>query len=187
MSGTTCPRRTLFHAIVVSLLSHVLSKNLNTTESCAELYEKGVDAYLDNDFERCVSNFEAALALYRSYTKKLQICRLRCAEEAELSEPLYHVDIENLRFYEKAIRNTLCIIKCKEKSEIFGAYNIDKETESLFENRKPYEYLHICYFQVSADTNNCLLFKLTQFSAPIDLYIVLIFLVIIPTWREMQT
>lgn len=128
---------------------HVFAKTLNTTESCAELYDKGVAAYLGNDFIGCVAYLEDALEKYRAYTRKLQNCRLRCANDVELAEPLYHVDIEDLGFYERAIRNTLCIMKCKNKSGAFGAYNLDKKTESLFENRKPYEYLHLCYFQVS--------------------------------------
>ncbi|GJQ68797.1 hypothetical protein Trydic_g5057 [Trypoxylus dichotomus] len=39
------------------------------------------------------------------------------------------------------------IATLREYRNVFGLYNINKETEKLFEDRKPYEYLHICYFQ----------------------------------------
>lgn len=124
--------------------------NTTTTESCSVLYEKGVEAYLENRFEDCVTYLEAAIENYRTYTKKLQNCRLLCKEEAENSEPLYSVDVENLRFYEKAIRNTLCLIECQKKNDVFDFY-LNTATTEVFENRKPYEYLHICYFQVMND------------------------------------
>ncbi|KAJ8930442.1 hypothetical protein NQ314_016769 [Rhamnusium bicolor] len=146
MVVSTC----VFYILLINvfLLTHVHSKQANDTETCVQLYEKGVEAYLENRFIDCVDYFEKALEKYRSYTKKLQNCRLQCKYEAELSEPLYPVDIENLLFYEKAIRQTLCIVKCKkENSEIFGNFNINQEMEKLFEDQKPYEYLHICYFQ----------------------------------------
>lgn len=121
--------------------------NVTATESCALLYEKGVEAYLENRFADCVTHLEAALEKYNTYTKKVQNCRLTCKEEAEQSDPIYPVDIENLRFYEKAIKNTLCLIKCQNKSDLFNMH-LNAETNELFQNRKPYEYLHICYFQV---------------------------------------
>lgn len=139
---------------IVTVISHVFGKDVNTnkTESCAVLYEEGVKAYLDNQYQDCITYFERAIENYRLYSKSVQNCRLKCADEAELSEPLYAVDVEDLHFYEKTIKKTLCIIKCKSDKKIFGKFNLNHETESLFENRKPYEYLHICYFQVSKST-----------------------------------
>lgn len=142
--------------LIVSLVSHVLSENVNSTKSCAVLYEEGVRAYLDNNFAECVARFEEAIEKYKLYRKSVQNCRIKCADEAELSDSLYNVDIEDLRFYEKTIKKTLCIIKCKSDKNIFGKYNLNDEAQSLFENRKPYEYLHICYFQVSnLKVNTC--------------------------------
>ncbi|XP_018578753.1 prolyl 3-hydroxylase 1 [Anoplophora glabripennis] len=130
------------------LLTHVHSESFNDTESCVRLYEEGVEAYLENRFVECVDNFEKALHKYRSYKKKLQNCRLKCKYDAELSEPLYPVDIENLLFYERAVKQTLCIMQCKKDNpELFGNFNVNPETEKLFEEQKPYEYLHICYFK----------------------------------------
>lgn len=133
------------------VLTHVYAEDsvFNDTESCVDLYEEGVEAYLENRWADCVENFEKALEKYRSYKKLLQGCRLKCKYEAELSEPLYPVDIDNLLFYERAVRQTLCLMQCKKESpEVFGKFNINPEIEKLFEEQKPYEYLHICYLKV---------------------------------------
>lgn len=145
--------RTWFTRAVIQLilvfLVHVRSENQNSTGSCTSLYEMGVEAYLENDFNGCVINFENAIEKYRLYAKKLRNCRLKCRKEAEDSKHFYPFDVENLNFYERTLKTTLCILKCKLKdSYLFGPYNINKETEKLFEDAKPYEYLHICYFQV---------------------------------------
>lgn len=139
----------VFVATSFILLTHVYSELVNNTESCVHLYEEGVEAYLENRYADCVENFEKALHKYRSYKKKLQNCRLKCKYDAELSEPLYPVDVENLLFYEKAVKQTLCIMQCKKDNpELSGIFNINPETEKLFEDQKPYEYLHLCYFKV---------------------------------------
>ncbi|CAH1153591.1 unnamed protein product [Phaedon cochleariae] len=133
----------------VYFLAPVFSDQINATDTCVQLYEKGVEAYLENNWEDCVKNFEESLEKYRRYRKILQNCRLKCKTDAELSEPLYPVDIDNLLFYERAIRQTLCIIGCEnDNPEILKNYNVNAEAEKLFEEQKPYEYLHICYFQM---------------------------------------
>lgn len=121
----------------------------NNTESCVTYYDKGVESYLENDFYGCMINFENAIEIYKIYRKKLTNCRIQCKRETDESNNFYSYDIENLNFFEKILKNTLCIIKCKLKdSNLFGPYNINKETEKLFLDAKPYEYLHICYYQV---------------------------------------
>lgn len=135
------------------LIVHLVLGHSNSSESCVKLFEQGVEAYLENRFEECVTNFEKSIDKYRTYRKKLVNCRLKCKNEAELSDPLYHVDIENLSFYEKAVRQTLCLIQCENESlEIMENYNVNNDIEKLFEEHKPYEYLQLCYFQVRIST-----------------------------------
>lgn len=139
----------LYTLLNAYLLAHVFAEQSNVTESCVLLYEKGVEAYLENRFSDCVVNLEKALTKYHLYRKKLQNCRIKCKNEAELSEPLYPVDVENLLFYERAVRQTLCIIACEnENPDIKENYNVNPDVESLFEDQKPYEYIHLCYYQV---------------------------------------
>ncbi|CAH0562145.1 unnamed protein product [Brassicogethes aeneus] len=130
------------------LIADVLTFQTNSNESCVRLYEKGVEAYLDNDYQECVENFEEAVQKYQLYKKVTNNCRLKCKQEADTSDPLFRVDVENLLFYERAIKNTLCIMHCKtENADVFNGTQMNFETEQLFEDQKPYEYLHICYFQ----------------------------------------
>lgn len=119
----------------------------NISTSCGELYEKGVEAYLESRFSDCVQYIEEALERYHNYKKQLQRCRVRCAKESP--DYLYPVNVENLHFFETAVRSTFCILQCKSKHKnTFGLYNLDSKVESKFLDHKPYEYLHLCYFQV---------------------------------------
>lgn len=63
-----------------------------------------------------------------------------------LSEKLQETD----RFYEKTVRTTLCIVKCKKT--VFGSRMdrvVDGNVEEDFDMRKPYDYLQLCYFKVA--------------------------------------
>ncbi len=58
-------------------------------------------------------------------------------------------EIEDLRFFEKAIKNTLCVMKCKR--EAFGPERVEQvsvDTLKEFETKSPYNYLQLCYYQV---------------------------------------
>lgn len=146
----------LYTCILITLLilTNVPKISLSNDENCITLYENGVEAYLENRYADCVKNFELALGKYRLYMKHLQNCRLNCKEEAEFSDPLYPIDIDDLYFYEKTIKQTLCIVKCKNNNDIFSDdFSINPEIEKLFEDYKPFEYLHLCYYQVSFNNN----------------------------------
>lgn len=138
-------------ALIVSvhLIANVRTNEGNTTESCAQLYEKAVEAYLENRFEDSALYFEKGLTQYRDYRKKLSYCRLKCKAEADMSEPLYHVNVENLLFFENTVRQTLCIMTCERENPVIleNVYMSD-DVLKLYEDLKPYEYLHLCYYQV---------------------------------------
>jgi len=120
----------------------------NESLNCKQLYEKGVEAYLDADYEKCVDSLEDAIHLYKTYMKKIQLCRLKCHDQVAEDEPLYQSNIDNLMFFEKTIRNTLCIIKCKDNdADIFNEFGLGDQDLEPFVDKKPYEYLHICYSQ----------------------------------------
>lgn len=142
-------RAWILYIIVSITISFYWSVASGDKETCAILYEKGVEAYLENNFQDCVKYFELAVETYHHYSKALQNCRIKCKDDASTTPFMYEEDIDDLHFFEKTIKNTLCIVKCREQhKDIFESYNINKETEKLFENRAPYEYLHVCYFQV---------------------------------------
>lgn len=137
--------------VFLAIFKHVVTEDIeNKSKSCFSLYEEGKHAYLENNFQLCVEKLQKSIEKYKAFTKSLENCRIKCKEEAEHSDPLYPINIENLNFYEKTIRNTLCIIKCRKSNEIFKETpSLTAEHENEFQIKKPYEYLHICYFQVS--------------------------------------
>lgn len=139
----------VFPALITLILTtHVGSEEVIEKGTVARLYEEGIQAYLEERFPECVEKLEQALKVYRWQRRNTQNCRLKCKHESESSEPLFPVDVEDLRFHEKNVRNTLCLINCKINNN-GDNNNVDPEVEKLFEERKPYEYLHLCYFKVS--------------------------------------
>jgi len=79
-------------------------------------------------------------------------CRQRCRAEAAGSSPILAEDIEDLQFYERKVKETLCLMKCNQDyREIAGEgalKRLPRATEKKFVDLAVYEYLHICYFQV---------------------------------------
>lgn len=82
----------------------------------------------------------------------VMICRRKCKAEAAGFSPIFAEDIEDLHFYERKVRETLCLMKCNQDyREIAGAgalKRLPRITEEKLANLTIYEYLHICYFQV---------------------------------------
>nr|XP_045620540.1 prolyl 3-hydroxylase 1-like isoform X2 [Procambarus clarkii] len=76
-------------------------------------------------------------------------CRRKCSGESAAGKLMSAKLSEDDRFYERAVYNTLCVVKCKKS--IFGS-RMDRIVEGNinedFHNRKPYDYLQLCYFKV---------------------------------------
>jgi len=89
---------------------------------------------------------------YKAYKRLVIICRRKCKAEATGSSPIFVEDIEDLHFYERKVRETLCLMKCNQDyREIAGEGALKRlphATERKFVDLAIYEYLHICYFQV---------------------------------------
>lgn len=84
-------------------------------------------------------------------------CRRKCRTKAAGSAPIFAEDIEDLHFYEKKVRETLCLLTCnQEYREIVGSKALKmlpRETEQKLLRNRIYEYLHICYYQVTKKKN----------------------------------
>jgi len=89
---------------------------------------------------------------YKMYKRMVTVCRRKCKTEAAGSSPIFAEDIEDLHFYERKVRETLCLMKCNQDyREIAGAEALKRlphVTEKKFADFTIYEYLQICYFQV---------------------------------------
>lgn len=135
-----------------------------TNKSFSEWYEIGRLAYLDNDWELCVQGFEKAVQAYKSYQNINLACKKQCQNRTKdnqdkifqiRKEDSTHLD-DDLLFYSKKIFYTLCIIKCKATSTNFVKDDdfVSKKVLEHFEALEPYNYLQLCYFQVSFEVSS---------------------------------
>lgn len=81
-------------------------------------------------------------------------CRRKCRTEMDDGfSPLYRENIEDLHFYEKKVKETLCLLECnQEYRDLAGKralQRLPKKTEYKIMTQQHYEYLHGCYYQVS--------------------------------------
>lgn len=117
----------------------------------SELYESAVEAYLNEEWDECIKRFTKALHGYKIYKQTLIKCRRNCAMEAEGWQPFYPENIEDLHFYEKKVRETLCLMKCNQDyKDIANKEKLKRlpvDMERKFIEHRVYEYLHICYYQ----------------------------------------
>lgn len=116
-----------------------------------ELFTIARDSYLLNDWQNCVEYMERALTAYHQVQGNVTACKIRCRKMAKEEPPLGLENVENLHYYEEAIRTTLCIMRCKAK--VFGEDGdrldrVPKKIMDDFLTRTTYDYLQLCYYQV---------------------------------------
>lgn len=117
------------------------------TQNFEELYLEGKEAYLDNNYKQCVTKIEAAIKDFKFYTDTVSSCKLKCSKKSE-SVPSVVKNTPDIVPFEKLIHETLCVMKCKQKTlSRTRVENIDEKTRTEFETKKPYDYLQLCYYQ----------------------------------------
>ena len=113
------------------------------------LYQAGVEAYLDEYWQQCIDKFTAAVTGYHAAVAGTVACRRRCSEmkisdlvpEPEKGTP--QQDVDEMRVFSRLLSRTRCVIRCKRPQ------HVDAQAYTLMDNMRPYEYLHLCYFQAS--------------------------------------
>lgn len=143
-----------FAAALVSIPAHGQSHANNDdsgTYTYDELYEQAVGAYLENNYEQCVWKMRAAMSAEKAYRSKLAECRRECHQASHRSSLIVSNDkAEDLKFYERAILNTLCLMKCKqERVNTRPDFAAPKKIDDDFEARNTYDYLQLCYYKVN--------------------------------------
>ena len=120
---------------------------INKNENFEQLYREGKEAYLSNDFSGCVQLMEAALLDQKYYTEIITRCKVDCQTQiATQSAVIEH--IQEMMPFEKLIRETLCLMKCKEgKIPQTRDEFASESTRADFESKKPYDYLQLCYYK----------------------------------------
>ncbi|KAG7199780.1 hypothetical protein KM043_000443 [Ampulex compressa] len=114
-------------------------------------FERAVRAYLEEDWDGCIEGFREAQHGYKLYKRSVTNCRERCRKEVTGSSPMLPENIEDLHFYEKKVKETLCLMACnRDYREVARAKVLDRlprELERKLVARQVYEYLHVCYYQ----------------------------------------
>lgn len=118
-------------------------------KTCDALYRDGIQAYLEERWQDCIDNLEHALSSYRLLKQTTVNCRLTCHAAADETSPMGPKSVDDLQFFEKMIRRTLCLLKCNKHNPKDGLHGLPKSVLKEFEDLKPYEYLQLCYYQVS--------------------------------------
>ena len=121
--------------------------NLGKDENFEHLYKQGQEAYLENNFKLCVEKMEAALEDYKHYRKVISNCKLECHRKTHSKQSVVK-HIKEMMPFEKLIRETLCLMKCKERQIPKSREEYASETTRTdFDKKKPYDFLQLCYYQ----------------------------------------
>jgi len=112
-----------------------------------ELYLEGKEAYLDNNYKDCVTKLEAGMKDYKFYTDTVNKCKLKCSKKSQ-NFPSVLKHSPDIVPFENLVQETLCVMKCKQKTLSKGRIeNIAEKTRTDFEKKKPYDFLQLCYYQ----------------------------------------
>ncbi|CAI4229484.1 unnamed protein product [Auanema sp. JU1783] len=108
-----------------------------------ELYQEGKVAYTVGEWGDCIAFMRRAWEDYKYYEDELISCRKKC--QTEIEKPgedffsQYHAESER----------ALCHLRCKRDRFTDMRPDLKKMTTYFdFMERKPYEYLHICYWNM---------------------------------------
>lgn len=139
------------YCLIVGLLTITCANTMKIDlPSVDTSYNNGVKAYTGERWSKCIEHFEDALHLYKLYKSVVTNCRLTCNSQGYQS----HIkeNIEDLAMYERFFIRRDCLNKCQENgfSDMHLNSTIRDSTVFHLEMRTPYEYLHVCYFQMNA-------------------------------------
>lgn len=133
----------VFSALVKTSDEAVIEKEIDS-KNFEELYAVGTRSYLDNDWDNCIKYLEKSLEKYNHYKKSMVRCKLKCSDLGKSLKHSFQNNVEDLHFYEKMVKTTLCLLKSCEHLKL----DIHKDVLKSFNERAPYEYLQLCYYKV---------------------------------------
>lgn len=117
-----------------------------------ELWEMGVQAYLENNWRDCSAFLEAAVHEFTNYRQAVINCRLECWFEQAHVAPLGTGNMENLQFFDKLVQRAICLGKCHNRllqKQYLPPFYLPQAYRERFMRQRPYEYLQLCYYKVS--------------------------------------
>lgn len=122
------------------------------TKPFTELYDIGVQAYLENNWNDCIVYLELSMHEFKVYRQGIINCRLQCQYKNEREEPFYEVATDGLQFYDLILKRTVCLNNCYKnvlKRQYLPPFFVTQYYFERFLNMRPYEYLQLCYYKVS--------------------------------------
>lgn len=117
-----------------------------------KLYDRGVQAYLENNWNDCIVYLEIAVHEFKVYRQGTINCRLQCQYQNEREEPFYQVTTDGLQFFDLILKRTVCLNSCYKKAlkqQYFAPFFVSQYYFERFLSMRPYEYLQLCYYRVS--------------------------------------
>lgn len=80
-------------------------------------------------------------------------CRRKCRLQSYDFTPMFPENVDDMHFYEKKIKETLCLLECNHEYRQAAGKNalkrIPLKEEKKFLTAEHYGYLHGCYYQVT--------------------------------------
>lgn len=113
------------------------------------VYQKGVEAYSKERWTECITQFEESLHLYSVYKAVINNCRMKCKGD---DNPKTEVEnIEDLKIFEFFFNARQCLTRCQRQGfeDVHMYNNVSDTILGYMQSKKPYAYLHICYFQMN--------------------------------------
>ena len=136
--------------VTTVVLGLTCATKFDPTETYDILYDKAIEAYLDEDWDKCITFMNEAIEDYHFYVEAQINCRLNCQKIAQNADPqpIASPNMGDMAFWEKTVKQTLCLLKCKKGLLKNRAEIVSKDIARSFEYFRPYDYLQLCYFKV---------------------------------------
>ncbi|XP_078616154.1 prolyl 3-hydroxylase 1-like isoform X3 [Branchiostoma floridae x Branchiostoma japonicum] len=110
-----------------------------------ELYAKGKDAYLDEEWDRCVWYMEKAVMVYKHVAALKFRCRQWCFNQTV--EPSFegHSTLQMMRMF---MKRAGCTDRCEQDTLRGMRWEGVNEIQDEMDARIPYDYMQLCYYKL---------------------------------------
>ncbi|XP_026879828.2 LOW QUALITY PROTEIN: prolyl 3-hydroxylase 1 [Electrophorus electricus] len=122
------------------------------------LFDNAVESYYKQDWLSVILNMERALLNKGTVSTVRTRCRLSCADQSNVGEPVPGVGVpvpgagplEDLGFFQRLLKRAECVTACEtEKLGPLSLHKVSDEVELEFRKRTPYNYLQVAYFKIN--------------------------------------
>lgn len=107
-----------------------------------DYFQFGKNEYTERNWPDCVAFMKRAIDDFRQYQDDVVSCRRKCNRQIK---PATSSSPKIAKFHETS-ETALCLLRCRK--DMFGDHQSIKKMSVYhdLEERKPYQYMHICYY-----------------------------------------